>query len=135
MKSDKLFTPIAPISKGKMIINWNGSALAWSSGQLGISKDGKFNQPEEGETAVVAQARQVLNNLKALAEDNGFNLERDCVKNVVYLKDMNDFAKVNEVYKEFFKENYPARTCIAVAEIPLNGLVEIESIFYRPPQK
>jgi len=60
------------------------------------------------------------------------DLEQHCVKNVVYLVDMNDFAKVNEVYKRYFKSDFPARTCIAVKALPKGGLVEIESVFFKP---
>ena len=81
---------------------------------------------------MVAQAEQILKNLTNLAKDNGFDLQKHTVKNVVYLIDMNDFAKVNEVYKRYYTGDYPARTCIAVKALPKGGLVEIESIFYRP---
>ena len=74
----------------------------------------------------------MLLNLKALAEDNGFDLEQHTVKNTVYLVDMKDFGTVNEVYKRYYKSNLPARTCIAVAALPLGGKVEIESVFYKP---
>ncbi len=67
-----------------------------------------------------------------MAEDNGFDLQTHCVKNNVFLVDMNDFAKVNEVYKKFFTSDYPARTCIGVKALPRGGLVEIESNFFKP---
>ena len=133
MVSDKLPAAIGPYTIGKMVMNPNGSSYAWSSGQLGLCKDGQFAVPKEGEEPVQAQARQVLENLKNLAKDNGFELEKHTVKNVVYLVDMKDFAKVNEIYKEYFPSDYPARTCIAIKELPRGGLVEIESVFYKPP--
>ena len=74
----------------------------------------------------------MLKNLKALAEDNGLDLEKHTVKNVVYLVNMGDFAKVNEVYKRYYTKDFPARTCIAVAALPKGGLVEIESVFFKP---
>ncbi len=64
-----------------------------------MDKTGKVVQ---GEDAVTVQAEQALENLKNLAIDNGFVLERDCVKNTVYLVDMNDFTKFNDVYKRYF---------------------------------
>jgi 2-iminobutanoate/2-iminopropanoate deaminase len=79
---------------------------------------------------VAEQAEQVIKNLKALAESNGFTLDH-AVKNTVYLVDMEDFAKVNEVYKRYWVSDYPARTCIAVKALPKGGKVEIESVFYR----
>ena len=69
--------------------------------------------------------------MKNLVEDNGFDLEKHAVKNVLYLVDMNDFAKVNEIYKRYFKSDYPARTCIAVKELPKGAKVEIESILFK----
>ncbi len=59
------------------------------------------------------QAEQAIKNLKALAEDNDMTLA-NTVKNVVYLTDMADFPKVNEVYKKYYVNDYPARTCIAI---------------------
>ena len=70
-------------------------------------------------------------NLKNLVEDNGRTLEQNAIKNVLYLVDMKDFASVNEIYKKFFSGNYPARTCIAVKELPKGAKVEIESILYK----
>ena len=58
-------------------------------------------------------------------------LERNAVKNVLYLTDMKDFASVNDVYKKYFPSNYPARTCIAVKELPKSAKVEIESILFK----
>ena len=130
MQSENLAAAIGPYSFGQMVQMPNGSTWAWSSGQLGLKKDGNF---AEGDEAVVAQAEQVLENLKNIAQDNGMDLEKHCVKNVVYLVDMADFAKVNEVYKRYFKgPNFPARTCIAVKALPKGGLVEIESVFFKP---
>ena len=80
----------------------------------------------------MAQAEQVLTNLKNLAADNGFELDKHTIKNVVYLVDMGDFLKVNEVYKKYFPSDFPARTCIAVVALPKGGKVEIESIFFKP---
>ena len=128
MTSDKLPKAIGPFSAGKMIRYADGSVQAWSSGQLGFD-------PATGNLVsddVVEQATQVLTNLKNLAADNGFDLEQHCIKNIVYLVSMDDFLKVNEVYKQFFTADYPARTCIAVSALPKGGKVEIESIFFKP---
>ncbi len=131
MQSDKLPAPIGPYCFGKMAQMPNGSIYAWSSGQLGLKQDGNL---AEGEDNVVAQAEQVLTNLKNLAADNGMDLETHCIKNVVYLVDMADFAKVNEVYKRYFPNEFPARTCIAIKALPKGGLVEIESVFFKPAE-
>jgi 2-iminobutanoate/2-iminopropanoate deaminase len=132
MQSDKMPAPVGPYCFGKMIQNPNGSLYAWSSGQLGL--DPRTGELVQGEDPVVAQAEQILINLKNLAADNGFDLEKHTVKNVVYLVDMADFGKVNEVYKRFYKTEYPARTCIAIKALPKGGLVEIESVFYKPSE-
>ena len=126
MESDKLPPAIGPYTKGKLICYGNGSVMAYTSGQLGLdSTTGNLVSDD-----VEAQAEQALTHIKNLAEDNGFTLEQ-CVKNTVYLVDMADFAKVNEIYKKYFKSDYPARTCIAVNGLPKGGKVEVESIFFR----
>ncbi|TNV75458.1 hypothetical protein FGO68_gene9159 [Halteria grandinella] len=136
LDSNNMPAAIGPYTKGKMVKLSDGSALAWSSGQLGL--DPKSNDLVTGEDNVVAQAEQVLKNLKALAEDNGFDLEKHTVKNTVYLTDMADFNKVNQVYMKYYRggENpYPARTCIAINALPKGGLVEIESVFFKPAEQ
>jgi 2-iminobutanoate/2-iminopropanoate deaminase len=70
-------------------------------------------------------------NLKNLVEDNGMTLEQNAVKNVLYLVDMKDFTSVNDIYKKYFTGNYPARTCVAVKELPKGAKVEIESILFK----
>jgi len=76
---------------------------------------------------IEAQTRQVLNNLKHVLEasDSGLNY---VVKTTVFLKDMNDFAKMNSIYGEFFSQNPPARSTVAVAALPKGALVEIEAV-------
>ena len=78
-----------------------------------------------------------MTNLKNLAESNGMNFENDTVKNTIYLLDMADFAQVNEAYKTFFPSGrYPARTCIAIKELPKPEYrVEIESVLFRRPKQ
>ena len=127
MTSPNMPAAIGPYTIGKLVKLQDGSMLAYSSGQLGLD-------PKTGELIsqdVEEQAEQVIKNLKNLAEDNGMTLE-NTVKNVVYLTDMADFAKVNEVYKKYYKGEYPARTCIAIQALPKGGLVEIESVFFKP---
>ena len=86
--------------------------------------------PETGELVeggIEKQAEQAIGNLKALIEASGAKIE-DTIKTVVFIKDMNDFAKVNEVYGAFFGESKPARSCVAVAALPKAAKVEIECI-------
>ncbi|MBT9164800.1 MAG: 2-iminobutanoate/2-iminopropanoate deaminase [candidate division WS2 bacterium] len=86
--------------------------------------------PETGEMVgenIKEQARRVILNIEALLEEGGLTLD-NVVKNSVYLTNLQDFADFNEVYKEFFKEIYPARTTIEVKGLPRGSLIEIESI-------
>jgi len=97
----------------------------FASGQLGLI-------PETGQLAegIEAQTSQSLRNVSAILEAAGSGLDR-VVKTTVFLKDMNDFSKVNEIYGSFFSEPYPARSAIEVARLPRDGLVEIEIIAFK----
>ena len=77
-----------------------------------------------------AQARQSLANLQAILDEAGFT-KADVVKTTVFLKDMNDFAAVNAIYADFFGDSRPARSCVEVARLPKDGLVEIECVAAR----
>jgi 2-iminobutanoate/2-iminopropanoate deaminase len=96
--------------------------LVFCSGQLGLD-------PVSGELAegVRAQAERSMRNLKAVAEAAGGSLE-SIVKTTIFLKNMSDFAAVNEVYGSFFPGDKPARSTVEVARLPKDGLVEIEAI-------
>lgn len=94
----------------------------FTSGQLGLI-------PETGELAegIEGQTLQALRNVGAILEAAGSGLDK-VVKTTVFLQDMNDFAKVNEIYGSFFSEPFPARSAVQVARLPKDGLVEIEVI-------
>ncbi|WP_315794961.1 RidA family protein [Paenibacillus sp. BIC5C1] len=92
-----------------------------TSGQLGMNAAGEF--PD----SISEQAKQSLTNVKAILEAADYAMEH-VVKTTVFLKDMNDFQTVNEVYATFFAEPYPARSAVEVAKLPKGGLVEIEVI-------
>ncbi|MCI5730055.1 MAG: RidA family protein [Eubacterium sp.] len=79
------------------------------------------------EGGIEEQAEQAIGNLKALIEASGAKIE-DTVKTVVFIKDMNDFAKVNEIYSRYFNGDCPARSCVEVARLPKDVLIEIEAI-------
>lgn len=86
--------------------------------------------PETGELEtgdIKAQAKQAFKNLVALLEASGSDAG-SVVKTTVFIKDMNDFAKVNEVYAEIFTKDYPARSCVEVARLPKDVLIEIEAV-------
>jgi len=76
---------------------------------------------------VAEQTHQCLKNLKAIIEEAGFTLE-NVVKCGIFLKDMNDFVAVNEVYSEYFNIHKPARFCVEVARLPKDAKVEIDAI-------
>lgn len=94
----------------------------FTSGQLGLDpKTGEFPG------GVEEQAKQSLQNVQAILKEAGYTLS-DVIKTTVFLKDMNDFASVNEVYASFFQAPYPARSAVEVARLPKDALVEIEVI-------
>lgn len=76
---------------------------------------------------VEEQARQVMENVKAVVEAAGLTLDH-VVKTNVFIKNMDDFAKINAVYSEYFKENCPARACVEVAHLPKDVLLEMDAI-------
>ncbi len=104
-----------------------------ADGFLFVSGQGAMD-PKTGQltaTDIESQTRQVLSNVKGIVEASGLSLA-DLVKVTIYLKDMNDFKKMNEIYKSFFSEDPPARTTIQ-AELPLPGMrIEIDVIAHRP---
>ena len=73
------------------------------------------------------QARQVMENVKAVVEAAGITLN-NVVKTTVFIKNMDDFAVINGIYSEYFKENCPARACVEVARLPKDVLIEMEAI-------
>ena len=78
---------------------------------------------------IETQTRQVISNMKAVLAAAGLSLS-DVVKTTVFLKDIQHFAKMNGVYKEYFTQDAPARSTVQVANLPMNGLVEIESVAF-----
>jgi len=104
--------------------------LVFTAGQLGLDPVTMELAPD----GVESQTRQALTNLKHVLEiaDSGLKY---VVKTTVFLQDMNDFAKMNAVYAEFFPENPPARSTVHVAALPKGGLVEIECIALLSPQR
>ena len=118
-----IFTEKAPKAIGPYSQAIRTESMVFTAGQAGL--DPATGELVEG--GIEAQTRQTLTNLKHVLEasDSGLNY---VVKTTVFLKDMNDFAKMNVVYGEFFSQNPPARSTIAAAALPKNALVEIEVI-------
>lgn len=97
--------------------------LIFTSGQLPID-------PSNGQLInddVKKAAERSMENIKAILEAADSSLDK-VIKTVIYLKDMNDFAAVNEVYSRYFQSNEPARSCVQVAKLPKDGILEIEAI-------
>ena len=96
-------------------------SMIYTSGQLGLTPEGVL--PE----TVEEQAEQSLKNIKAILEAAGSSMDK-VVKTTVFLKDMNDFAVMNDIYAKFFAEPFPARSAVQVAKLPKDGKVEIEVV-------
>ncbi|HIR76499.1 MAG TPA: RidA family protein [Candidatus Choladousia intestinipullorum] len=117
ISTDKAPAAIGPYSQA---IEVNG--MVFTSGAIPV--DPATGQIPEG---VEAQAEQALRNVEALLEASGTGME-NVVKTTVFIKDMNDFAKINEIYAKHFTGAYPARSCVEVARLPKDVLLEIETI-------
>ena len=78
-------------------------------------------------TEIKEATKQSLDNVKAILEAGGTSMD-NVIKTVVFVKNMDDFAAVNEVYATYFNENPPARSCVAVAKLPMDAVIEIEAI-------
>ena len=115
-------TPKAPAAIGpySQAIEVNG--MVFTSGVIPVV-------PATGEIpeGIEAQAKQAIGNLCALLKESGVDVE-NVIKTTVFIKDMNDFGKVNAVYSEFFTKECPARSCVEVARLPKDVLIEIEAI-------
>ncbi len=120
MARNVLNTKNAPGAVGPYVQGIQANNLVVCSGQLGIDPaTGKM--PE----TVAEQAHCSMKNMGAILKESGCDYS-NIIKTTIFLTDMNDFSVVNEIYKSYFDGNYPARSCIQVAKLPLNGLVEIE---------
>ncbi|MCL1965426.1 MAG: Rid family detoxifying hydrolase [Firmicutes bacterium] len=122
MKNESIFAPGAPAAVGPYSHAVKAGKLLFTCGQLGLDPD--TGALMEG---VQAQARQALANLKTVLEAAGMGME-DVVKTTVFLANMGDFPTVNALYAEAFGETKPARSCVAVAALPMGALFEIEAI-------
>lgn len=117
ISTDKAPAAIGPYSQAQITGN-----LVFASGQIPII-------PEAGEIAVglEAQANQVFKNISEILKAAGTDISK-VVKTTVFIKNMDDFAKINEIYATYFKEPFPARSCVEVARLPKDVLLECEVI-------
>ncbi|WP_333499998.1 2-iminobutanoate/2-iminopropanoate deaminase [Kluyvera sp. CHPC 1.2972] len=118
-------TPKAPAAIGPYVQGVNLGSMVITSGQLPVN-------PQDGSMSddIAVQARQSLENVKAIVEAAGLSVG-DIVKTTVFVKDLNHFATINAAYEAFFTEHnatFPARSCVEVARLPKDAGVEIEVI-------
>jgi 2-iminobutanoate/2-iminopropanoate deaminase len=121
INSTKAPAAIGPYSQAIEINN-----MVYTSGVIPIN-------PEDGtlvEGDIKVQAERVLKSLAALLEDSGTSISQ-VIKTTVFIKNMEDFSSMNEVYSHYFTENCPARSCVEVARLPKDVLIEIEAIAYK----
>ena len=118
ISTDKAPAAIGPYSQGV-----RAGGFLFLSGQIAL--DPKTMTVVEGDVA--AQAEQILKNMKGALESQGLDFS-DVVKTTVFIKDMNDFGKINDIYGKSFTKDAPARSCVEVARLPKDVLIEIEAI-------
>lgn len=120
---ERIATEQAPAAIGPYSQGIRAAGLVVTSGQLPIDPaTGAF-----AGTDIAAQTRQSLKNVQAVLEASGSSLDK-VLKTTVFLKDMGDFAAMNEVYASFFPGEAPARSAVEVARLPKDALVEIEAL-------
>lgn len=124
MKKEIISTAQAPAAIGPYSQAVKFGNLVFTSGVIPVN-------PATGELpgTVEEQARQAFTSLKALVEAAGSSMDR-VLKTTVFIKDMNDFGKINEIYSSFFPQPCPSRSCVQVARIPKDCMLEIEAVCY-----
>lgn len=108
---------IGPYSQGIIVNN-----MFYSSGQIPLTANGQLVTGD-----ITAQTHQVFKNLEAVLKEAGASFDT-VVKATVFIKNMDDFASVNEVYGQYFSTHKPARSCVEVSRLPKDALVEIEVV-------
>ncbi len=123
ISTDKAPQAIGPYSQAVRI-----GDLVFTSGVIPVV-------PATGEIpqGSAAQAKQALDNLSNLLQEAGCEMS-DIVKTTVFIKEMNDFCSINEVYETFFEDDYPARSCVEVVRLPKDVLIEVEAVAYKKGQ-
>ena len=119
-------TKNAPAAIGPYSQAIQAGDFIYVSGQIPVD-------PETGaliDKLIADQTGQSLKNLKAVLEAAGYSLQ-DVIKTTVFITDMANFATVNSVYAKYFEKDCPARSCVAVKELPKDALIEIEAVAYK----
>ncbi|MFC4892131.1 RidA family protein [Pseudofrancisella aestuarii] len=122
MKKQKISTENAPKALGAYEQAIKVGNFVYTSGQIGLKPDGTL----VGE-CIKEQTKQVMENLEAVLKAAGSSLQ-EVVKTTIFIKDMTEFAIIDEVYKSFFDGNFPARSCVEVARLPKDVKIEIEVV-------
>ncbi|EKE70987.1 RidA family protein [Gallaecimonas xiamenensis] len=117
-------TQDAPAAIGPYVQARQVGPFLYTSGQIPL--DPKTGEMVQG---IEAQTEQALSNLLAILKAAGFD-KHHVVKTTVFIKDMNQFAAINGVYERFFDDHKPARSCVEVARLPKDALVEVEAVAY-----
>jgi len=125
MEKEIIISKKAPAAIGPYSPALKVGNLIFASGQIPI--DPKTGEMIEGDIEV--KTRMVLENLKAVLEPYSIDIE-NVVKTTIFLKDMNNFSQVNKIYGEYFKEKFPARSCVEVSRLPKDAEIEIEAIAF-----
>ena len=122
MKKEIISTDKAPAAIGPYVQATKLGEMLFTSGVIPVN-------PATGEipSTVEEQARQAFSSLKALVEASGSSIEK-VVKTTLFIKNMDDFAKINAIYGEVFAEPYPCRSCVEVTRLPKDVLLEIEAV-------
>ena len=117
IKTNKAPMAIGPYSQAIVTNN-----MVFTSGQIPVN-------PATGEipAGIEAQAEQVFANLKNILDASGSGIDK-VIKTTVFMQNMSDFAAVNKIYETYFTEPYPARSCVEVAKLPKDVLIEVEAI-------
>lgn len=121
MEKKMIHTDNAPAAIGPYSQAIDLGEMIFTSGQIPVAPDGSVSSD------ISEQTRQALLNLKAVVEAGGSNFDK-VIKTTVFITDMAQFGDINAVYSEFFKEPYPARSCVQVATLPKGVSIEIEAI-------
>jgi len=117
ISTDKAPQAIGPYSQAVLV-----DGILYTSGQIALTPGGELLAGD-----IESQTHQVLKNLSAVLEEAGGSLQ-DVIKTTIFLADMDDFATVNSIYAQYFKEHKPARSTVAVKTLPKDVLIEIDCI-------
>ncbi len=117
ISTDKAPAAIGPYSQA---IEVNG--MVFTSGVIPVD-------PQTGviPETIEEQANQAFSNLRNLIEASGTTIDK-VIKTTVFIKEMNDFGRINEIYSQYFKEPFPARSCVEVARLPKDVMIEVEAV-------